>query len=69
MTQFCNRVSKLKKGDSVRNNMQRAEFMVRERLRNRWVDGYKFRRQYSVGAFVIDFYCSELKLAIEVMQR
>jgi very-short-patch-repair endonuclease len=26
----------------------------------------KFRRQYSVGAFVIDFYCPELKLAIEV---
>ena len=28
--------------------------------------GYKFRRQYSVGAFVIDFYCPEVKLAIEL---
>ena len=26
----------------------------------------KFRRQYSVDNFVIDFYCPELKLAIEV---
>jgi len=28
--------------------------------------GYKFRRQYSVENFVVDFYCPELKLAIEV---
>jgi very-short-patch-repair endonuclease len=28
--------------------------------------GYKFRRQYSVGAYVVDFYCAELRLAIEV---
>ena len=28
--------------------------------------GYKFRRQYSVDHFVIDFYCPELKLAVEV---
>ena len=28
--------------------------------------GYKFKRQYSVDHFVIDFYCSELKLAVEV---
>ena len=30
------------------------------------MDGYKFRRQYSVGKFVIDFYCARSKLAIEV---
>lgn len=28
--------------------------------------GYKFRRQHSVDRFVIDFYCPELRLAIEV---
>jgi len=28
--------------------------------------GYKFRRQYSVGAYVVDFYCAELRLAIEL---
>jgi very-short-patch-repair endonuclease len=28
--------------------------------------GYKFRRQYSVDQYIIDFYCLELKLAIEV---
>ena len=28
--------------------------------------GYKFRRQYGVDAFKIDFYCPELQLAVEV---
>lgn len=28
--------------------------------------GYKFRRQYSVGPYIVDFYCAELKLAIEI---
>jgi very-short-patch-repair endonuclease len=28
--------------------------------------GYKFRRQYGVDQYVIDFYCPGLKLAIEV---
>ncbi len=40
--------------------------MLWARLRNCQVGGFKFRRQYSVGAFVIDFYCPELKLVIEV---
>lgn len=30
------------------------------------MDGYKFRRQYSISHFIIvDFYCPALKLAIE----
>ncbi len=28
--------------------------------------GYKFKRQYSVDQYVIDFYCSEIKLAVEL---
>jgi very-short-patch-repair endonuclease len=30
------------------------------------MNGFKFRRQYSVNQYVIDFYCPELKLAIEI---
>jgi very-short-patch-repair endonuclease len=36
------------------------------RLKRKRLLGYKFRRQYSVGSYVIDFYCPELKLAIEI---
>lgn len=28
--------------------------------------GYKFRRQVSIGYFVVDFYCKDLNLAIEI---
>lgn len=28
--------------------------------------GYKFRRQYSVGRYVVDFYAAKLRLAIEI---
>jgi very-short-patch-repair endonuclease len=35
-------------------------------LRNRTFCGYKFRRQFPAGRYVLDFYCAELQLAIEV---
>jgi very-short-patch-repair endonuclease len=35
-------------------------------LKKRQMCGYKFRRQYGIDKFVIDFYCPQLKLAIEV---
>ena len=35
-------------------------------IRNRKLLGVKFRRQYSVDNYVIDFYAPELKLAIEL---
>ncbi len=43
-----------------------AEQLVWARLKGRQVEDCKFRRQYSVGAFVIDFYSVEIKLAIEI---
>ena len=30
------------------------------------VYGLKFRRQHSIGPYIIDFYCPEIKLAIEL---
>src|SRR5437762_1828340 len=35
-------------------------------LRNRRFGAYKFRRQHPVGPYILDFYCHELRLAIEV---
>ena len=43
-----------------------AEVVLWSRLRNRQLGGFKFRRQYSVGPFVVDFYCAKPRLAIEV---
>ena len=35
-------------------------------IRNRRLEGCKFRRQQIIGGFIIDFYCPELALAVEV---
>ena len=46
--------------------MTQAETLVWSKLRAKQMCGYKFRRQYSVGVYVLDFYCPTLKLAIEI---
>jgi very-short-patch-repair endonuclease len=66
MTLLYNKVSEQNKRRSLRSNMPKAEALVWARLRDRQVEGCKFRRQYSVGAFAVDFYCPQLKLAIEI---
>ena len=35
-------------------------------LRNRKLKGKKFRRQHAIANYVVDFYCNECKLAIEL---
>ena len=50
----------------LRNNATAPEALLWSRLKGKQVEGLKFRRQYGVGPYVIDFYCPELKLAIEL---
>jgi very-short-patch-repair endonuclease len=46
--------------------MPKAEIILWSRLRRKQLLGERFRRQYSVDSYVLDFCCPELKLAIEV---
>jgi len=43
-----------------------AENLLWQTLRNRQLGGYKFRRQHRIDHFVVDFYCFETKLIVEV---
>jgi very-short-patch-repair endonuclease len=36
------------------------------RLRNRQINDLKFRRQHSIDRFIVDFYCTDAQLVIEV---
>jgi very-short-patch-repair endonuclease len=36
------------------------------KLKGKQIKGYKFRRQFGIENFIVDFYCPELKLAIEI---
>lgn len=51
---------------SMRRDATRAEAVLWKALRSRIVDGMKFRRQRPVGRFVLDFYCAEERLVVEV---
>lgn len=63
---FYNRSSMTLRRRQLRNSMPRAEIFLWARLKKKQIMGYKFRRQHSIGYYVIDFYCPKLKLAIEV---
>jgi very-short-patch-repair endonuclease len=43
-----------------------AEKHLWARLRNRQIGNAKFRRQYAIERFIVDFYCFEARLIIEV---
>jgi very-short-patch-repair endonuclease len=46
--------------------MPKAEVMLWMKLKGKQIDGLKFRRQYSVGPYVVDFYCPAAKLVVEI---
>lgn len=50
----------------LRSNMPKAEIILWSKLKGKQLNGLKFRRQYSVEKFIIDFYCPQVKLAIEI---
>ena len=66
MTRVYNRESEKLKRKMLRENLSQAEVLLWSKLKGKGLNNYKFRRQYSVGKFVIDFYCPKSKMAIEI---
>ena len=66
MTQIYNRAAQKKTRRRLRKDAPKAQRLLWSKLRSGQVDGLKFRRQYSVGGYILDFYCPRAKLAIEV---
>jgi very-short-patch-repair endonuclease len=50
----------------LRNEATEAERVLWERLRQRQLLGYKFRRQHPIGRYIVDFVCIDKRLIIEV---
>ena len=66
MNEFFNREDEKDKRCQLRRSMPDAEVILWSKLKGRQLLGCKFRRQYSVGSFVIDFFSAEIKLGIEL---
>jgi len=57
---------KLVRARELRKQMTHAEKQLWKRIRKRQLDGLYFRRQQILGGFIVDFYCDEIGLVIEV---
>jgi very-short-patch-repair endonuclease len=57
---------KFKLARRLRRQMSPPEVRLWLRLRTRSETGFSIRRQHPIGAFVLDFYCPEAHLAIEI---
>ena len=51
---------------TLRNNGTPAEGKLWSILKNKQVENLTFRRQFSIGKYILDFYCPTLRLAIEL---
>ena len=51
---------------SLRNRSTSAEAALWEMIKSRKLEGRKFRRQYSIGNYIVDFCCPAEKLVIEL---
>ena len=50
----------------LRKPLTPAEKILWDNLRGRKCQGLKFRRQHPIGRFIVDFYCAEIRLIIEL---
>jgi very-short-patch-repair endonuclease len=51
---------------ALRSSGTKAEAALWKMLKGSQLEGRKFRRQHSVGAYVLDFYCPDERLAVEL---
>lgn len=57
---------KIQLARDFRKNQTKSEKIMWEALRRNNFLGLSFRRQHIIEGFIVDFYCHELKLAIEI---
>ena len=50
----------------LRQNLTPAEQTLWQAIKNRQLNGLRFRCQHPVGLFIVDFYCPQCRLAVEV---
>jgi very-short-patch-repair endonuclease len=58
--------SKIKLAREFRKNPTKSERLLWEKLRKKGFLNLKFRRQHLMEGYIVDFYCKELKLVLEV---
>ena len=60
------KVLTFKRAKRLRREMTLPEVVLWDCLRQGRLNGLRFRRQHPIGAYILDFYCSSAKLAVEI---
>ena len=69
-TMFYNALAGIfKKAKVLRNNMTDAEKTLWQYLKNKRLNGLRFKAQHPLMGFIADFYCHKAKLVIEIDGR
>jgi len=58
-----------KRASELRNNSTLSEVLLWKQLKNKKMNNYDFHRQKPIDEYIVDFFCSELMLAIEIDGR
>ena len=66
MGRLYNQPIQTEKRRDLRNHATRSERLLWTQLKSKQLSGFKFRRQHGVGPYILDFFCPEAKLAIEI---
>jgi very-short-patch-repair endonuclease len=66
MTKLYNLTSQKTIRRQLRKDEPSTERLLWSKIRNRQLKGFKFRRQYGIGNFIVDFYCPEARLVLEI---
>ena len=66
MTLVYNQLFKKDHRKELRNRMTKAEVYFWNLVQGRAIDGIKFRRQFSIDQYILDFYAPSIKLAVEI---
>ncbi len=66
MTEIFNKKQFTSLRKTLRAEMTKGERVLWSRIKNSQLNGWKFRRQCGIGRFVVDFYCPQLKLVVEI---
>ncbi len=61
-----NKIILLDKRRELRHNLTPAEAVLWKAIQQNKLENRKFRRQHSVGNYILDFYCATERLAIEL---
>ncbi|MGA2668950.1 MAG: DUF559 domain-containing protein [Ignavibacteria bacterium] len=66
MTEYYSKLQLKERRRELRHKMTKAETKLWVQIRRKQISEQRFLRQFSIGPYVVDFFCPHLNLAVEI---